>query len=61
MQGGGNSIFNFGRSKAKDMGGTDKPTVTFEDVAGVDEAKEEVQEIVQFLKEPESKIFPRYE
>jgi cell division protease FtsH len=53
MQGGGNSIFNFGRSKAKDMSGADKPTVTFEDVAGVEEAKEEVQEIVQFLKEPE--------
>jgi cell division protease FtsH len=51
--GGGNSIFNFGRSKAKDMGGADKPTVTFEDVAGVDEAKEEVMEIVQFLQEPE--------
>ncbi len=56
MQGGGNSIFNFGRSKAKDMSGADKPTVTFDDVAGVDEAKEEVQEIVQFLKEPEQFI-----
>jgi cell division protease FtsH len=53
MQGGGNSIFNFGRSKAKDLSGTDKPTVTFDDVAGVDEAKEEVEEIVQFLREPE--------
>ncbi len=51
--GGGNSIFNFGRSKAKDISGTDKPTVTFDDVAGVEEAKEEVQEIVQFLREPE--------
>jgi cell division protease FtsH len=51
--GGGNSIFNFGRSKAKDMSGADKPTVTFDDVAGVDEAKEEVQEVVQFLREPE--------
>jgi cell division protease FtsH len=53
MQGGGNNIFNFGKSKAKDMSGDDKPTVTFDDVAGVDEAKEEVQEIVQFLREPE--------
>jgi cell division protease FtsH len=53
MQGGGNSIFNFGRSKAKDMSGADKPTVTFGDVAGVEEAKEEVQELVQFLREPE--------
>lgn len=51
--GGGNSIFNFGKSKAKDMSGDDKPTVTFDDVAGVEEAKEEVQEIVQFLREPE--------
>jgi cell division protease FtsH len=56
MQGGGNSIFSFGKSKAKDLSGTDKPTVTFEDVAGVDEAKEEVQEIVLFLKEPEQFI-----
>ncbi len=51
--GGGNSIFGFGRSKARTISDGDKPTVTFEDVAGVDEAKEEVQEIVQFLKEPE--------
>ncbi len=53
MQGGGNSIFNFGRSKARNLSGADKPTVTFDDVAGVDEAKEEVQELVQFLREPE--------
>jgi cell division protease FtsH len=53
MQGGGNSIFNFGRSKAKNLSGADKPTVTFDDVAGVEEAKEEVQELVQFLREPE--------
>jgi cell division protease FtsH len=51
--GGGNSIFGFGRSRARSLTGADKPTVTFEDVAGVDEAKEEVQEIVQFLREPE--------
>jgi cell division protease FtsH len=53
MQGGGNSIFNFGRSKARNLSGADKPTVTFDDVAGVEEAKEEVQELVQFLREPE--------
>lgn len=53
MQGGGNSIFNFGRSKARDLSAGDKPTVTFDDVAGVEEAKEEVHELVQFLREPE--------
>jgi cell division protease FtsH len=53
MQGGGNNIFSFGRSKAKDLSGADKPTVTFDDVAGVEEAKEEVREVVQFLREPE--------
>lgn len=53
MQGGGNSIFGFGRSKAKNISEGDRPTVTFEDVAGVDEAKEEVAEVVQFLREPE--------
>jgi len=53
MQGGGNSIFGFGRSKARNINEGDRPTVTFEDVAGVEEAKEEVQEVVQFLREPE--------
>ncbi len=53
MQGGGNSIFGFGRSKAKNINEGDRPTVTFEDVAGVEEAKEEVAEVVQFLREPE--------
>ncbi|MFW6068580.1 MAG: ATP-dependent metallopeptidase FtsH/Yme1/Tma family protein, partial [Chloroflexota bacterium] len=53
MQGGGNSIFGFGRSKARNINEGDRPTVTFEDVAGVDEAKEEVNEVVQFLREPE--------
>ncbi len=54
IQGGGsNSIFGFGRSRARNINEGDRPTVTFEDVAGVEEAKEEVQEIVQFLKEPE--------
>ncbi len=53
MQGGGNSIFGFGRSRARNINEGDRPTVTFEDVAGVEEAKEEVQEVVQFLREPE--------
>lgn len=53
MQGGGNSIFGFGRSKARNINEGDRPTVTFDDVAGVDEAKEEVNEVVQFLREPE--------
>jgi cell division protease FtsH len=53
MQGGGNNIFSFGRSRARNITGGDKPTVTFDDVAGVEEAKEEVREIVQFLREPE--------
>ncbi len=53
MQGGGNNIFGFGRSRAKNINDGDRPTVTFDDVAGVEEAKEEVQEVVQFLREPE--------
>ena len=53
MQGGGNSIFGFGRSRARNLNDGDRPTVTFDDVAGVEEAKEEVQEVVQFLREPE--------
>ncbi|MDT8306006.1 MAG: ATP-dependent zinc metalloprotease FtsH [Anaerolineae bacterium] len=53
MQGGGNSIFGFGRSRARNINEGDRPTVTFDDVAGVEEAKEEVQEVVQFLREPE--------
>ncbi len=52
MQGGGTrGIFSFGKSRAKLMI-ENKPKVTFEDVAGGDEAKEELQEIIQFLKEP---------
>jgi cell division protease FtsH len=53
MQGGGGNIFSFGRSKARNLADADKPTVTFDDVAGVQEAKEEVREVVQFLREPE--------
>lgn len=51
--GGGNSIFGFGRSRAKNLSEADRPTVTFEDVAGVEESKMELAEVVQFLREPE--------
>lgn len=49
--GGGRGAMSFGKSKAK-MLGEDQIKVTFNDVAGCDEAKEEVQEIVDFLKDP---------
>lgn len=51
-QGSGNQAMSFGKSKARMFSG-DKPTVTFSDVAGAEEAKEEMQEVVEFLKEPE--------
>ncbi len=51
MQGGGNKAFQFGRSKAK-LISPDTPKVNFADVAGADEAKEELQEIIEFLKDP---------
>ncbi len=52
--GGGGGVFGFGKSRAKMLNGKeDKKKVTFADVAGIDEAREEVQEIVEFLKEPE--------
>ena len=54
-QGAGNQALNFGKSRARMFTG-DKPTVTFDDVAGVDEAKQELAEIVEFLREPEKFI-----
>ncbi len=52
MQSGGNRAFSFGKSKAKLLAG-DTPKVTFADVAGADEAKVELQEIIEFLKDPQ--------
>ena len=46
----GNKIWSFGKSQAKMSKG--KGTITFQDVAGVDEAKEELQEVIEFLKDP---------
>ena len=52
--GGENGPFGFGKSRAKVLNGKeDKRKITFADVAGIDEAKEEVQEIVEFLKKPD--------
>ncbi|MDR0978971.1 MAG: ATP-dependent zinc metalloprotease FtsH, partial [Lachnospiraceae bacterium] len=48
----GNKTMSFGKSRARMMGATDKSKVTFDSVAGVDEEKEELQEIVEFLKTP---------
>ncbi|MGD0991461.1 MAG: ATP-dependent zinc metalloprotease FtsH [Gemmatimonadales bacterium] len=52
MQAGGSRAFAFGKSKAKLLTG-DTPKVTFVDVAGADEAKVELQEIIEFLKDPQ--------
>jgi cell division protease FtsH len=54
-QGTNNQAISFGKSRARMFTG-DQPTVTFADVAGVEEAKEELQEVVEFLKEPEKFI-----
>ena len=51
LQAGGNRAFSFGKSKAKMLTG-DTPKITFADVAGADEAKGELQEIIEFLKDP---------
>ncbi len=51
-QSGNNQALSFGRSRARLLAG-DKPAITFTDVAGVDEAKQELSEIVEFLKYPD--------
>ncbi|MGH7496357.1 MAG: ATP-dependent zinc metalloprotease FtsH [bacterium] len=53
MQGAGTKgIFSFGRSRAR-LAGNNRPKVTFDDVAGADEAKQELREIIEFLRDPE--------
>ncbi|MBP1701233.1 MAG: ftsH [Chloroflexi bacterium] len=54
-QGSNNAAMSFGKSRARMFTG-DQPTVTFVDVAGVEEAKEELKEVVEFLREPEKFI-----
>ena len=52
MQSGGNKALSFGKSKAK-LSSSAQKKVTFKDVSGVDEAKDELQEIIEFLREPQ--------
>ena len=52
MQGGGGKMASFGKSKAKMSGVDDKNKVTFDNVAGCDEEKAELEELVQFLRNP---------
>jgi cell division protease FtsH len=56
QDGGGGNVFGFGRSRAKNLSGAERPTVTFGDVAGADEAKLELEEVIKFLREPENFI-----
>jgi len=51
-QGNGNKTMSFGKSRARMINTSEKAKITFKDVAGVDEEKEELQEIVEFLKAP---------
>lgn len=55
MQGGGNRVMSFGKSRAR-LHSEDKTKVTFDDVAGADEAKQDLQEVVEFLKQPKKYI-----